>query len=156
MSAIVTISFVVGIGYLPGDYAKLFGNGGSGAIDYDTPLSGELALYPNGAGIYGFGRAPFGRSYWSRAFSMKAPGFAHLPFGRFPWGNGSAVIAAVYEVFDCGAYKFAFGCFDECGNVHSGEPEEASIDIHIAPDAPTGLTRVGYNKTTDVLILAAA
>ncbi len=87
---------------------------------------------------------------------MKAPGFGHLPFGRYPWGCGTVVITAAHEVFDCGAYKFAFGCFDEWGNVHSGSPEEASADIHIAPDAPTGLTRVSYNKTTDILILNAA
>jgi len=156
MSAIVNVSFIVGIGYLPGDYAVLFGNGGIGEIDYDTPLSGELPLYPSGAGIYGFGRAPFGRSNWGRAFSMKAPGFGHLPFGRYPFGHGTAIVQAAHEVFDCGAYKFAFGCFDEWGNVHSGTPEEVSADIHIAPDVPAGLTRVSYNKTTDVLILNAA
>ncbi len=156
MSAIVTISFVVGVGYLPGDYAVLFGNDGSGDVDYNTPLSGELPLYPNGAGIYGFGRAPWGRFYWGRAFSMKAPGFGHLPFGRFPWGCGSAVVQATHEVFDCGDYKFAFGCYDQLGNAHSGSPEEICAEIHIAPDSPEGLTRVSYNKTTDVLILAAA
>ena len=61
MRALVTIQFIVGLGYLRGDYARLHGNGGSGDIDFNTPVNNEVYdLFPDNAGIYGWGHAPWG------------------------------------------------------------------------------------------------
>lgn len=157
MAKIITIEFTVGVGYIPGDYAKLFGNSGSGAVDYNTPLTNQtFNLFPNGAGIYGFGHAPFGRFRFGHAHSMRAPGFGHAPFGHFPFGLGAVVITAKQRVTACGTYKFAFGCYDSADNPHTGTPEVATVAVHTAPDAPTGLKKKTYNKTTDVLTLEVA
>ncbi len=157
MSAMVTLQFVVGIGYLLGDYALLHSNNADRDIDWNDPVDNTIyELFPNAAGIYGWGKAPWGHSRWGRTHSERTPGWGHLFWGNSPWGSGATIIAAVYEVTICGEYKFAFACYDQFGNLHEGTPEEAELQIHIAPEAPTGLKKVSYNKTTDVLVLEAA
>ena len=145
------------MGYQPGDYAKLHGNGGSGNIDWNSPLINDIyELFPNRAGIYGWGHAPWGRFRWGHAHSARTPGWGYLPWGHFPWGHGTAVISAIHHVDSCGAYKFGFACYDKFGNVHQGSPEEATVYIHIAPPAPVGLKKNTYNKDTDIMVLDAA
>ena len=64
--------FVVPKGYNPGDYAQLHGNGGSGSVDWNNPLTDTVYdLFPNGAGIYGWGHAPWGHFRWGHADSMR-------------------------------------------------------------------------------------
>jgi len=155
MKAIVTLGFVVPVGYEQGDYAVLHSNNGSGNIDWDTPLS-TYDLFPNSAGIFGFGHAPFGHFRFGHSHSMCTAGWGHLPFGHFPFGHGSAVITAKHMIYDCGEYKFAFACYDKLGNLHEGTPETATIYMHVAPDVPVGLKKHSYNKNTDILLLDAA
>jgi len=157
MKAQITIEFVVPAGYQPGDYARLFGNGGDGNIDWNNPVNNEVfELFGDGAGIYGWGHAPWGHFAWGHAHSVKTPGWGHMPWGHFPWGYGTAVIYAQLTINECGDYKFGFKCYDSLGNLHTGTPTEVQAVIHIAPDAPTGLKKSSYNKTTDILILEAA
>ena len=156
-SALITTSFVVPAGYAEGDYALLHGNAGSGDVDWDKPLSSEqLSLFPNGAGIYGFGRAPFGRHRFGRGHSMNCQGFGHIPFGKGPFGHGTGIVEAEYEADQCGDYLFGLACYDSLGNAHEGTPEETEVEVHVAPDAPTGLVKNSYDKDTDVLVLDAA
>lgn len=157
MSALIILEHTVPCGYETGDYAQLFGNSGSEDIDWAIPLSSQkLSLFPGGAGIYGFGHAPWGHFRWGHAHSMRTPGWGHMPWGHFPWGHGTATIKATHKISECGQHKFAFGCFDEVGNQHTGTPEEVTIIAHIAPDSPTGLKKNSYNKTTGILTLDAA
>ena len=157
MNTLITLEHTVPVGYCQGDYAYLHGNAGEGDIDWDTPVSSErFNLFPRGAGVYGFGFAPWGHFRWGRAHSQRAAGWGHLSWGDFPWGHGTGIIRAAYEVSDCGAYKFGFTCYDELGNLHTGTPEEVDVHVHVAPLAPTGLTKESYNKTTDVLVLNTA
>lgn len=154
MPALVTVTFVVSMGYQLGDYAMFHGSEADGEIDWNNPLSERrFDLFPNGAGIFGWGHAPWGNFRWGHAHSMRAAGWGELPWGRFPWGYGTAVITAKHTVVDCGVYKFGFACYDELGNLHSGSPEELEIEVHTAPPAPAGLKKTSYNKTTDVLVL---
>lgn len=157
MSVRVTVEYTVPVGYDPGDYAQLFGNGGSGDVDFNDPLSNrKLSLFPGGAGIYGFGHAPWGHFRWGHAHSMRTPGFGHMPWGHFPWGHGSPTISATHKITECGDHIFALGCFDPAGNQHAGDPEEVTVFAHMAPDAPTGLKKNSFNKTTGLLTLDAA
>ncbi len=157
MTARITVDFAVPVGYIEGDYAKLFGNSGSGAIDWNDPVDRSLYdLFPHGSGIFGFGHAPFGHFRFGHGHSMRTAGFGRLPFGRFPFGHGTAVIRARIKVTDCGAYKFAFGCYDQHGNLHTGTPDEVTAHVHIAPEPPTGLKKLSYDKSTGILILEAA
>jgi len=147
----------VPVGHQEGDYAILHGNGGSGDIDWDTPLSNEaFELFPRGAGLHGWGYMPWGYFPWGYGYSTGPLGWGYLPWGYFPWGYGCNVIVTTVTVEGCGEYKFGFACYDKFGNVHEGSPEEETVVIHIAPAAPAGLKKVSYNKDTDVLVLAAA
>lgn len=153
----VTVQFVVTAGYMPGDWAQLHGNSGSGSIDWEAPVTKQrFDLFPNGAGIMGFGHAPFGRHPFGRSWSTGVPGFGHLPFGRHPFGHGTAVIEATRLITECGAYRYGFACYDPAGNVHVGSPEEITVEVHTPPPKPTGLIKNSYNKTTDVLVLDAS
>lgn len=157
MKALITISYLVADRFDPGDYAMLHGNGGSGDVDYNTPLTDQkIPLFPNGAGVYGFGRAPFGSFPSGRAFVTGVPGFGLCPFGLFPFGQGAATIFTKVTVTECGAYKFAFGCYDKLGNIHAGTPQEVTANVHLQPDPPTGLKKKSYDKSTDILTLEAA
>lgn len=157
MRAKVTIQFRSGGPYKPGDYVVLFGNGGSGDIDYDTPLSADLPLYPDGVGVYGFYRQPWGNFPWGHgSFRGFGDGFYHQPWGHFPWNYGSVPISASVVVSGCGSFKFAFKAYDSLGNPQADPCEEITAKIHIAPDAPSGLEKKSYNKETKVLVLDAA
>jgi hypothetical protein len=158
MSARITLQFAVPTGHLLGDYALLYGNSGSGEIDWDNPLlnSRKFDLFPNGSGIYGFGDAPFGDHPFGDAFSMRTLGFGFEPFGFSPFGYGTAVIETIIVVDTCGTYKYAFTCFDSLGNPAEGEPEEITVSVHTAPPAPSGLKKVSYDPDTDVLVLEAS
>jgi len=156
-TTLVTLSFQVGVGYALGDYAQLHSNGGSGDIDWVDPVSDEhLDLFPGGAGIYGWGHAPWGHFRWGHAHAMRVPGWGYFPWGHAPWGHGAATVSTQVEVTGCGGITYAFACYDEAGNQHEGTPEEVTVGIHAAPDAPTGLKKSAYNKTTDILSLTAA
>jgi len=154
--AIVTVQFVVDTDYVDGDYAYLYSNGGSGDIDYDTPVAGPLELFPHGMGIGGWLQTPWLDSPWLLAYSSGPGGWLNQPWLNSPWLLGTAVIKAQTEVYECGAYEFAFKTFDELGNENEGTPGEVTVYVHIAPDAPDGLDKSSYNKTTDILILTAA
>jgi hypothetical protein len=157
MAAVITIQFVVPVGYDATDYARLHGTGGSGSIDWDTPLDNrEYDLFPGGAGIYGWGLAPWGHSRWGHGHSMLTAGFGHQPFGHHPFGHGTGIVEAKVKVDYCGDYKFGFACYNQAGNIHEGSPQEIDVPIHIAPPRPTGLVKNSYVKETGVLVLDAA
>jgi len=155
--AIITISFTVPPGHTPGDYAMLFGDLGSGTISYTAPLSQQkYPLFPDGAGFLGWHRLAWHNFPWHRGKSVNTPGWHYLPWHKFPFHHGAVTVTAKYTVTACGTYKFAFKCYDAAGNADAGTPEEVSVEVHIAPDAPTGLKKVSYDKATDILILEAA
>ncbi|KKL11654.1 hypothetical protein LCGC14_2543620, partial [marine sediment metagenome] len=106
--------------------------------------------------IYGWGRAPWGRHRWGRARALRVAGWGCLPWGRSPWGLGAVVIDAEHSVDYCGAYIYAFACYDLAGNLHEGSPAEVPFDIHIPPPVPAGLKKNAYDKETDVLTLDVA
>jgi len=157
MSSLIKLQFAVPVGYQEGDYAKLHGNSGSGAIDWDNPLSNKIyLLFPDGAGIYGWGLAPWGHHSWGHCFSMRTAGWGRLPWGHHSWGHGAVIVMAIDMIESCGAYKYGFACYDKLGNLHEGAPEEAEVEVHIAPPQPAGLKKYSYNKDTDILILDIA
>jgi len=157
MKAKITILWAIPAGYQPGDYARLYGNGGSGDINYDTPLTNErFELFQDGGGLLGWGHLPWGHFPWGHGQASRCPGWGHLPWGHFPWGHGTTLIKAEITVAQCGEYKFAFKTFDKSGNVGSGTPEELTASIHLAPPAPSGLKKISYDKDTKILILEAA
>ncbi len=157
MSAIITIEFVPGLAYIRGDYAHLHGNSGSGAVNWNAALDNAIyKLFAGGGGLMGFGCGSFGHHRFGYSDDSRSIGFGHLPFGRYPFGHGSAVIRATDRVDYCGAYIYGLAAYDECGNIHEGDPDEVTIYVHIPPPAPVGFLKNSYDKVTDILILDVA
>jgi len=157
MSAKITILWAVPSGYQPGDYARLYGNGGSGDIDYDNPITNNtFQLYPNNGGLLGWYHLPWYHFPWYHGAASRCNGWYHLPWYHFPWYHGTTVLAIERTVEFCGNYKFAFKISDKLGNEDVGTPEILTATIHVAPPAPTGLKKGTYDKDADVLILEAA
>jgi len=151
---VVTITATVGLEYDPGDYAKLCWNGGSGDVDYDEPVDDtKIKLFGDNGGFYGFGEGPFGEYEFGDVYAPGVPGFGESPFGDYAFGYGSITISATKKISDCGDYKFGFAVYDSLGNLHSGVPGEVSLAVHVVPDKPKGLSKVSYDKNTDILVL---
>lgn len=157
-AARVTISLAVPAGYKDGDHAQLHSNGGgipASEIDWNNPVSSrQIPLFPGGAGIYGYGHAPYGNFAYGHPWSMRAVGYGHLPYGHFPYGHGTALLAITDRVTDCGDFIYAFAAYDKAGNAHEGTPDQAALSIHIPPNPPAGLTKATYDKATGLLTLS--
>ena len=150
----ITITQIVPSGHAPGSYAQLHGDGATGTIDWDTPITpAKQPLFPNGSGLYGFGHGPFGHHRFGRSHAQGTAGFGYQSFGSHPFGHGAVEITASPIVTTCGTYKFAFACYDQAGNLHTGTPQEVSVEVHLNPDPPSGLKLSAYNKTTGNLTL---
>jgi len=151
----VTVKFAVPLGHEPGDYALLYSNNGSGAIDWDTPFSAkQIPLFPNGAGNYGFGYSPFGYGPFGLPWGKNLTrGFGDTPFGYSPFGFGADLITERLEISDCGNWLFGVTCFDALGNEHTGTPNQVSATVHVAPPRPAALQKDSYDADTDILTL---
>jgi len=158
MSVQVTVYFAAPPGYQVGDYVKLFSNGGSGDIDYDTPVSNaRLPLLTARQGYFGWRHLPWRHFPWRRGVASRCSGWRHLPWRHFPWRHGTLLISAkIIAEGPCGQHKFAFVAYDKLGNPHEGSPQEVTVGFHSSPPAPTGLQAVSYNKNTKILTLEAA
>ena len=155
MAKRVTVKWAPPAGYAIGDYCVLYFNDGSG--DIDTAVSGTAhQLFRRGAGIYGCGHTPAGKVRCGKCSAQRTAGCGHTPIGKGCCGHGSTLITEAADITECGNWLFAFYCYDQFGNLHTGTPEEAAVTVHMAPAAPAGLTKTSYNKTTDILILTAA
>ncbi len=155
MTAKVTIKFCVPLTAMVGDTGYLHSNGGSGSINWDTPVSPkQYPLYPDGVGNFGAGLAPAGLERAGLAWPSGVLGAGLCPAGLEPAGLGAAIVEAVNAVDDCGTYRYAFKNYDACGNPMEGTPEEKEIEVHVTPSAPLGLKLVAYDVDAKVLTLA--
>jgi hypothetical protein len=150
----ITIWFAVPLGHLPGDYAMLYSNNGSGDISWTSPFDSEkLDLFPGAAGNYGWGMSPWGMSSFGLPCPKDVQGWGQTPWGMSPWGCGCIVVTRTVRVTECGTWKFALKGFDAIGNAHAGTPNEATVTIHVAPPRPQMLAKKSYDKDTNVLTL---
>ena len=125
--------------YALGDYAHVCGDGGSGTIDYDNPLTDEpIELWPEPLRRWGFGTDAFGRGDFGYS-SNAAPGLGAGGFGFGPFGCDAELIRWRSEPLEDGQYLFAVRLFDRCGNADGGSILEKQIDIVGVPSQPTSL-----------------
>ena len=157
MSVQITIQFAAPPGYSIGDYVKLFSNGGSGDIDYNTPVNSlTYPLLTARSGYFGWRHLPWRHFPWHRGVATRCNGWRHLPWHHFPWRHGTLLITAKLIVDGpCGGYEFAFVAYDKLGNIHEGSPQEVAVTFHTHPPAPTGMKPISYSKATKVLVLEA-
>jgi len=151
-----TIKWPVPAGYKPGDYAVLCANDGlGGAVDFNNQISTH-DLFRRGAGIYSVYRTPCYTTRCYKPSAQRTGGPYSTPCYKGCCGHTPNVIETTVDIAECGSWKYAFAVYDSLGNIYEGTAEEVAIEVHIEPDKPTGLKKVSYNKTTDILILEAA
>ena len=152
----IVLTVPVATTYDPGDYMRLFWNGGTGAIDWDTPPDDKrYELYQDDAGYFGWGHQTWGHFNWGHAQARNVPGWGHFPWGHIPWGHGSGILKFTSNIKDPGYYAFGFITFDEAGNSDAGARVSDAVTVSLTPETPTALRRVSYDATADVLTLAA-
>lgn len=154
MSALIKVVFPVADGYSEGDYARLYSNGGSGEVDYSEPIeSASFDLFPEGAGVHGWGHQRWYNFPWYHGDKRNLPGWYNMPWYHFPWYHGRVCIVAETEVQECGDYKFGFKLYDQLDNEQVGDQVEVDLAVHIAPPQPDRMTKESYDKDTDILVL---
>ncbi len=166
----VTISFAVGTTFVPGDYVRLFGDGGTGwghlqwghfswggGIDYNAPVDARryfLFGEDENSGYFGWGRQSWGHFPFGSGQARNVSGWGHLPWGNFPFGRGTAIIHAHQTIVRSGTYGYAFKAYDAAGNVDAGTPSEASLEVCLTPQTPPALKKVSYDKDNDTMTFA--
>lgn len=148
----IAIDFRVPSGMTRGDYVRLFGNGGSGAVNYTTPLdSSRYDLFRGDSGLFGWSKGRWGHHTWGRQDARGVNGWGKLKWGDFGWGYGAAEINIVRQEQSPATYIYAFQAYDTAGNLDTGTPDEEAALVCPLPKRPLALKRNSYNSTTDVI-----
>lgn len=134
-------------GYAAGDRFEVFGDGGSGQIDYDHPLTDRPV--------------PF----WPEAVPRRGhllDGHLELPHAEGTWPDGH--LEGVHLLDDHGrpsapvmfdTPEYVFGAFthgvrpvDRLGNVFGGEPSETTQTINSSPPRPFNFSLSAFDEAT--------
>ena len=148
----VSITFAVPSTMIQGDYVRLFGNSGSGSVNYTTPIdSNRHDLFDGDSGLFGWGYGTWGHHPWGHLNARGVNGWGHLAWGHWGWGYGAAEIEIIKKEISPGDYVYAVQAYDRAGNVDVGTPEEEGLSVCLTPRTPRALKINNYNSTTNVL-----
>jgi len=133
-----------------GSEARLFGNGGSGEINFEEILDRQVVwLEPTekwGWGLDAFGQGDFGYS------GTGAVGWGRGSFGNGEFGFDAELLSFESDELAAGRYRFAVRLADESGNMDEGEILEVEMNIDPLPVGP-GLSIDRYDDQTEGLVL---
>ena len=123
-------------GYVEGDYAVVYANGGSGDIDWDTIHDDrEIDLTDNKWTTLGWGTMPWGTGAWGTGYTeMQILALADAP----------------------GLWAFGFKTFGSLDNVNTGTPGEATKYMTPRPKKPGAMAQNSYDSVNDILTLTVA
>ncbi|MCB9849130.1 MAG: hypothetical protein H6817_00325 [Phycisphaerales bacterium] len=133
---------------------ELYGDLGSGAIDFDHPLPpGRVRLWPVAAGG---GHLAVGHLVARHLDAVDIDG--HLAGGHLGANHLDPVEAVVVESprYVFGRFRHALRMFDGVGNVSTDTPVVFSHTVNSAPRAPGDLHRVGYDAESGVMTFSFA
>jgi hypothetical protein len=132
--------------------ARVYSDGGSGAIDYENPVSREdIQVWPSWQDKFGFGLGEFGEDDFGYDGSA-AIGFGQGAFGEGEFGFDADKINWVSGALETGRYKFGVKVRDRFGMVIDGE-ETGEITVIRTAQPAEGLKVESYDKTEDRLVL---
>lgn len=134
--------------YRAGDAFDVFGNGGSGAIDFLNPLtSRKLMLWPESAERRG--HLLDGHLTMKHLDGIRPDGHLdgiHLN-DRFLMPAGARLVEVGRYVF--GRFDHAVRLYDRFGNTHVQTPVTLSTVINSSPSAPERLTAQSHDAGSD-------
>jgi hypothetical protein len=138
-------------GSLPrGSVAEVFGDGGTGVIDYSVVL-GQQAVWPDGMEKWGWGlegcdEGDFGYS------GSGAPGWGGGSFGEGEFGFDAEMGCFVSVLPAAGRYRIAVRLRDAAGNVQADAAATATVTADPLPEAAR-LAIESYEEAEDRLVL---
>jgi len=135
-----------------GATAVVYFDGGTGEIDYQTPVSNlPIRIWPGWQDKAGFGMSKFGISDFGYD-SAAAAGFGKGSFGNGQFGLDADTIEWVSPVLTAGVYKLAVKVLDDRGNA-SGGSETEPITVTPAARPAEKVSISSFDKQTNQLAL---
>ena len=133
--------------------AEIFSNGGSGDVDYETPVTARsLRLWPTWQDKSGFGLSRFGMS--DLGFdSSAAVGFGVGMFGDGEFGFDADEISWTTDELETGLYKFAVKVTDKFGNNNDNENESEQVVVIREAQPGEKLEIDSYDNAQNKLVL---
>jgi len=132
--------------------AEIYGDCGSGQIDYQNDLTGgELLIWPSRQHKAGFGLSRFGTSDFGRGWSA-AVGFGGGCFGLGEFGADADTIVWVSEQLSAGEYRFGVKIIDGFGK-KSAAAETGGIVVLPAAKGAEGLEVLSFDEEENKLEL---
>ncbi|HNY77621.1 MAG: hypothetical protein RBS72_04515 [Sedimentisphaerales bacterium] len=116
LGARVRLAFLRSQHLPPGTALDIYGDGGTGQIDYDEPLNGTpIPIWPCPQDKAGFGMSHFGDGDfgWDAAAAV---GFGKGCFGYGQFGLDADAIEWISPLLASGTYRFGVQVVDEAGN----------------------------------------
>ena len=133
--------------------SQVFSDGGSGQIDYESPVTKEgLRLWPGWQDKGGFGLSTFGLSDFGYDGSASV-GFGRGYFGQGQFGFDADQIKWQSSELVTGRYKFGVKIMDRAGNSSTGTETE-TITMILAAQGAEELEAESYDKGQNKLILS--
>ncbi|HUS91157.1 MAG TPA: hypothetical protein VM695_04870 [Phycisphaerae bacterium] len=108
-----------------GGYYEVFGDGGDGSVDYDSPIN------------------PTPIDAWPDRACMDGYGYGGGGYGRGRYGAAEAQLTHVTESVADGRQQFAVVPYDAADNPAAGNLE-AAVMVRGVPDPPTRLSAAAY------------
>jgi len=130
----------------------VYGNDGSGSIDYDVPLSEAVPLWGACQDKPGFGLCKFGESDFGWDGSA-AVGFGRGAFGKGEFGFDADMVEWTSKELLAGLYSFAIKVADSTGNLESGFNVVSNIVVIPAADAAEILEVDSFDSDGNLLLL---
>ena len=135
-----------------GGSIEIYGDNGTGQINYDNPLTGlPIRLWPAWQDKAGFGMSRFGSGDFGYD-SAAAAGFGKGSFGHGQFGLDADAIEWVSPVMKAGVYKFAVRVIDEAGNESSSQTGQVTVTSTARPAEKLSIS--SFDKQTNELLLS--
>ncbi len=135
-----------------GGTIKLFANDGAGgAVDYETPIAGDLAAWPSTARGTGAGLGAAGE--FAAGLGAVGVGAGEFFAGFGFAGFGIAALVVISKRMADGTYNVAAVAYDAAGNASGAPHETDGVVIAGTPKPPGKPTAEAYESGSDTLRL---
>ncbi|MBE0537437.1 MAG: hypothetical protein IH624_17375 [Phycisphaerae bacterium] len=134
--------------------ARVFASGGDGPVDYTSPVSEPLPIWPAWQAQGGFGMSRFGASDFGYDGSA-AVGFGCGLFGEGPFGFDADAMRWVSEELADGVHRFAVTVTDACGS-ESAPAESEPVTVVRRAAALGALAVEAYDNAAGRLVIGIA
>jgi hypothetical protein len=151
----VRIALLRGQGLPMGATAQVYGDGGSGKVDYKQALGGSpIRIWPAWQDKAGFGMSRFGEGDFGYD-GAAAAGFGKGSFGYGVFGFDADVIEWTSPQMAAGVYGFGVKVSDEAGN-ESGGSETGAVTVIPGARPAEEVSISSFDKQTNQLVLEIA